>query len=252
MAYCAATNKHSGSRLILSASRRISRGSRSTSMLRRCHRRVSLPIVSQTLKYYDDNAQAFYDGTVSADMAQGRARFIEALPPGGRILDAGCGSGRDALAFNHLGFDVTAFDGSAEMVRLATNHTGLEVLQLTFEEVDWRETFDGIWANASLLHVPRDQLVGVMRKLRDALVIGGVWELSFKPGAGEGVAFGRWFTNLSEADVPALIAEVGGLEILAVTSSYDVRTGKSQEGWTNILVRRGNSAVFRLGPTQGS
>ena len=191
-----------------------------------------------SIAYYDKNAQTFFAGTVSADMADGRLRFLEALSPGSRILDAGCGSGRDALAFKQLGFDVTAFDGSAEMVRMASAHTGLEVLQLTFEEVCWRDAFDGIWANASLLHVPRNQLVGVMRKLRDALMVGGIWELSFKPGAGEGVAFGRWFTNLSEADVPALVDEVGGLTVLALTSSFDVRPGKSHEGWTNILVRR--------------
>ena len=191
-----------------------------------------------SIAYYDENAQTFFDATVSAGMAEGRRRFIETLSPGSRILDAGCGSGRDALAFKQLGFDVTAFDGSAEMALMASAHTGLQVLQLTFEEVDWRDAFDGIWANASLLHVQRNQLVGVMRKLRDALVVGGVWELSFKPGTGEGVAFGRWFTNLSEADVPALIGEVGGLEVLALTSSFDVRPGKSHEGWTNILVRR--------------
>ena len=191
-----------------------------------------------SIAYYDENAQTFFDGTVSVDMAEGRRRFIEALSPGSRILDAGCGSGRDALAFKQLGFDVTAFDGSGEMVRMASAHTGLEVLQLTFDEVAWREAFEGIWANASLLHVSRENLVAVMRKLRDALVIGGVWELSFKPGSGEGIAFERWFTNLSEADVPALIADVGRLEILAVTSSFDVRPGKSNEGWTNILVKR--------------
>ena len=191
-----------------------------------------------SIAYYDENAQTFFDGTVSVDMAEGRRRFIEALSPGSRILDAGCGSGRDALAFKQLGFEVTDFDGSGEMVRMASAHAGLEVLQLTFDEVAWREAFEGIWANASLLHVSRDNLVSVMRKLRDALVIGGVWELSFKPGSGEGIAFERWFTNLSEADVPALIAEVGRLEILAVTSSFDVRPGKSSEGWTNILVKR--------------
>ena len=191
-----------------------------------------------SIAYYDQNAQTFFDGTVSAEMAERRRRFIEALPAGSRILDAGCGSGRDALAFKQLGFDVTAFDGSAEMVRMASAHTGLEVLQLNFDEVAWREAFEGIWANASLLHISRDNLVAVMRKLRDALVIGGVWELSFKPGSGEGIAFERWFTNLSEADVPALIADVGRLEILAVTSSFDVRPGKSNEGWTNILVKR--------------
>ncbi|WP_340644416.1 class I SAM-dependent methyltransferase [Phenylobacterium sp.] len=188
--------------------------------------------------YYDENAELFFADTAYVDLSDGRRRFVEALPPGGRVLDAGCGSGRDALAFRDLGFDVTAFDGSAAMVAKASAHTGLPVLHLDFAEVAWRETFDGIWANASLLHVPRCDLCEVMRRLRRALVPGGVWELSFKLGSGERQAHGRLFTDLDEPGARALIAEVGGLETLAITLSYDVRPGRESEGWTNLLVRR--------------
>ncbi|WP_421931549.1 class I SAM-dependent methyltransferase [Phenylobacterium sp.] len=188
--------------------------------------------------YYDENADRFFADTAHADMSQARRRFVEALAPGARILDAGCGSGRDALAFREAGFEVTAFDGSAQMARRASAHTGLEVLHLTFDQVTWREAFDGLWSCASLLHVPRAELPGVMARLRDALVPGGVWEMSFKLGTGERQAYGRHFTDLDEASARVLIAEVGGLETLDLTLGRDVRPGRENEGWVNLLVRR--------------
>ena len=111
-------------------------------------------------------------------------------------------------------------------------------MHLEFAEVAWREAFDGIWANASLLHVPRHDLPDIMRRLRSALVPGGVWELSFKLGSGERQTPGRLFTDLDEPAAQALIAQVGGLETLAISISYDVRPGREDEGWTNLLVRR--------------
>lgn len=188
--------------------------------------------------YYDDNAERFFADTAFADLAEGRRRFVDALPPGARVLDAGCGSGRDALAFKTLGFEVTAFDGAAIMAAKASAHTGLDVLHLNFTDVAWRDAFDGVWANASLLHVPRAELPDVMRRLRDALVPGGVWELSFKLGRGERQTPGRLFTDLDEPMVRQLVSEVGGLDILAISLSYDVRPGRDREAWTNVFLRR--------------
>src|ERR1700710_1289192 len=108
-----------------------------------------------SISYYDRNAALFFADTAHADLSATHARFLAHVPPGGTILDAGCGAGRDALAFRTAGYAVTAIDGSAKMVELACAHSGLPVQHKRFEDIDWQDAFDGIWSCASLLHVPR-------------------------------------------------------------------------------------------------
>ena len=121
--------------------------------------------------------------------------FLALMPPAGRILDAGCGSGRDAIAFVKRGFEVTAFDGSVELARLASDRTGLSILHLTFDEIAWRDEFDGVWACASLLHLPSRELQAALQRLVHALRLGGVLYVSMKAGQSEGEREGRWFTD---------------------------------------------------------
>jgi SAM-dependent methyltransferase len=138
-----------------------------------------------TLAYYEDQAETFFAETVDVDMAPLYARFLARVPPGGHILDAGCGSGRDALAFRRLGYAVTAFEASPTLARLATAHCGLPVEVRRFQEIDWEDRFDGIWACASLLHVPMAELPEVLGRLGRALKSDGVLYASFKYGVGE-------------------------------------------------------------------
>lgn len=191
-----------------------------------------------SIRFYDDNAEDFFRRTLEASMAVLCERFAQLLPPGGRILDAGCGSGRDALAFLRMGFQVTATEAAPRLAALAEAHTGLPVMVRTFEEMDWQEAFDGIWACASLLHVPRRDLPGVTRRLRAALVPGGVWFMSFKHGAAERRVGGRHFTDLDEAGARNLLDEVGGLELLSMEVTGDVRPGRAEERWLSLVCRR--------------
>lgn len=188
--------------------------------------------------YYDENADRFFRDTVNADMTALQHRFAELLPVGGRVLDAGCGSGRDAKAFAAMGFDVVAFDASAEMVRRAQVHTGLEVLQMTFAEVSWQQEFDGIWASASLLHVPRAQMVEICCRLRDAIVPGGLLYVSFKHGVADRFVDGRTFTDMDEALMGELVARIDGLSMFDSWVTADVRPGRVTETWVNCLARR--------------
>ncbi|HBW42142.1 MAG TPA: SAM-dependent methyltransferase [Leclercia adecarboxylata] len=191
-----------------------------------------------TLKYYQDNAQTFFDGTVNVDMSSLYEAFTQHLAPGARVLDAGCGSGRDAKAFQEMGYQVEAFDASPAMVELAQEHTGLPVKVMTFADVDWKEKFDGIWCCASLLHVSTLELPGVMRRLADALKPGGVWYVSFKYGEGEREVDGRRFTDMDEVGLGALLGSVGGIEVAEMWVTRDKRPGRD-ENWMNGVLRKG-------------
>lgn len=190
-----------------------------------------------TLKYYQDNAQTFFDGTVNVDMSSLYETFTKHLAPGARVLDAGCGSGRDAKAFLEMGYQVEAFDASPAMVELAREHTGLPVQLMTFADVDWKEEFDGIWCCASLLHVPSLELPRVMRKLADALTPGGVWYVSFKYGDGEREVDGRRFTDMDEMGLVILLKTVAWMKIAKMWTTRDQRP-ESCEFWLNGILRK--------------
>lgn len=190
-----------------------------------------------TLKYYQDNAQTFFDGTVNVDMSSLYETFTKHLAPGARVLDAGCGSGRDAKAFLEMGYQVEAFDASSAMVELAREHTGLPVQVKTFADVEWKEEFDGIWCCASLLHVPSAELPGVMRRLADALKPGGVWYVSFKYGDGEREVDGRRFTDMDEGRLRALLNTVAMIDVISLWATQDKRPLRN-EVWINGVLRK--------------
>jgi SAM-dependent methyltransferase len=190
-----------------------------------------------TLKYYQDNAQTFFDGTVNVDMSSLYETFTRHLAPGARVLDAGCGSGRDAKAFMEMGYQVEAFDASSAMVEMAEEHTGLPVRLMTFSDVDWKEEFDGIWCCASLLHVPAAELPGVMQKLTGALKPGGVWYVSFKYGEGEREMDGRWFTDMDEVGLQRMLEAVLKIEIKSLWTTQDKRPGRG-EVWLNGVLQK--------------
>ncbi|MFG0517906.1 class I SAM-dependent methyltransferase [Kluyvera intermedia] len=188
-----------------------------------------------TLEYYQRHAQDFFSATVNVDMASLYAPFLERIPAGGRILDAGCGSGRDSKAFQQRGYAVEAFDATAEMVALATQHTGLPVRQMTFSDVDTTERYDGVWCCASLLHVRMQALPEAMEKLAQALKPGGVWYMSFKYGDGERVKEGRHFTDLNEQALEALLTPLTDITLIRHGITEDKRPERT-EMWLNALL----------------
>ncbi len=123
----------------------------------------------KNIDYYNENAESFFNGTVNADMSFWRDKFESFIPDGGRILDAGCGSGRDSKAFRQHGFSIGAFDASREICKRASELLGENVWQMKFDEMSFDEEFDGVWACASLLHVPADDLGVIMKKIHKAL-----------------------------------------------------------------------------------
>ena len=117
--------------------------------------------------YYDLNGGDFFDSTVNVDMSTHYKEFLAYIPKHSQILDAGCGSGRDTLAFRSLGYDVTSIDGSYKMCKLASEYTSHEVLHMQFQEIEFNHIFDGIWASASLLHISSSEIDVVLGKLKN-------------------------------------------------------------------------------------
>jgi len=190
--------------------------------------------MNSTIDFYNENAQSFFDNTVNADLSEIYDKFLGNLPDGGSILDAGCGSGRDSKAFIDKGFEVTAFDASEEMARMASDYTGLSVYEMTFQDVDWQDKFDGIWACASLLHVPMNELGLVFDKLLQALKKDGVICCSFKYGDTERTKDGRFFSDLDERRLRQLVGYKANIETWI---TKDVRPGRDDEKWLDAIIR---------------
>ncbi len=110
--------------------------------------------MNPTQRYYEENADTFIQETLEKEMNLQYALFEKYLHTGAHILDAGCGSGRDTLYFKNSSYKVTAFDRSKKMCDFASRLLGQEVLNLSFETLDFKESFDAAWVSASLLHVP--------------------------------------------------------------------------------------------------
>ena len=117
--------------------------------------------------------------------------FLDRLTPGARILELGCGGGRDALHMAERGFAVDATDGTPAMVRKARELTGLDVREMRFDQLDSADVYDAVWAHACLLHVPRADLLDVLSQVRSALLLGGWHYASFKLAGCENPVEGR-------------------------------------------------------------
>ena len=191
-----------------------------------------------TIDYYNLNAENFIESTQNVDMHQAQDRFLQLLDENASILDFGCGSGRDTRYFLDKGYRVTATDGSAELCRWASDFTGIEVKEMMFQELDDMGTYDGIWACSSILHLPKIELLPVICKMCMALKDSGVIYTSFKYSDFEGVRNGRYFTDFTEDSFKEFIAEIPELTIEEYWITGDVRPGRGDEKWLNLILRK--------------
>lgn len=191
-----------------------------------------------TIDYYNRNVQSFIDGTVSVDFTQIQNVFLELLPKDARILDFGCGSGRDTKYFLDCGYQVDAMDGSIELCRAASEYTGIHVKQMLFQELAEVEKYDGIWACASILHVKKAELPDIIRKMSLATKENGIIYVSFKYGDYEGERNGRYFTDMTEISMKELLAAFPELVVEKQWVTDDVRDGRGDERWLNMILRK--------------
>lgn len=193
---------------------------------------------NKTLDYYNNNAETFVAGTVSVDFKETQDKFLKRLKPGDSILDFGCGSGRDAKYFLNFGFLVDAIDGSRELCKIASEYTGLEVKQMLFQELDSIGKYDGIWACSSILHLPKNELKPVLRKMGTALKEDGIVYTSFKYGEFEGERNGRYFTDFTIEMFMEFIQDIDNLNLEEYWITGDVRPGRGEEKWLNLILQK--------------
>lgn len=191
----------------------------------------------KTIDYYNKHAEEFIASTFEVDMESLYQPFLAELPEGARILDVGCGSGRDTLAFKDKGYQVEAIDYSAELVKKAKELTGIEVRQQSFYELNESEKYDGIWACASLLHCDRDFLPEVMGHIFKALKPNGMCYMSFKYGNTDREKGGRSFTDLNEQQAHELIKQIDQALLLQQWITIDKRPDRTEK-WLNILIKK--------------
>ena len=194
--------------------------------------------MNNTINYYNQNAENFIANTQNADMHSTQERFLRLLDANTSILDFGCGSGRDTKYFLEKGYQVTATDGSSELCRLASEFTGIKVKEMLFQELDAINQYDGIWACSSILHLPKKELLPVIWKMCEALKDNGIIYTSFKYGDFEGERNGRYFTDFTEKTFREVIEKVPELTIEEHWITSDVRPGRGEEKWLNLILRK--------------
>jgi len=191
----------------------------------------------KTIEYYDCNAGDFIEGTVNVDTGSLRERFLRYVPEDGTILDLGCGSGRDSKCFKDAGYRVTAIDASQELCIKASEYAEIDVRCMRFEELEDVGRYDGIFACASLLHVPEKDLPEVLAKINTALKPQGVLYASFKYGDFAGERDGRFFHDMNEKSATELFTSIPGFKVEEMWQSHDVRRDKDAY-WINVIARK--------------
>jgi len=199
---------------------------------------MNQPSDTPTIRFYDDHADEYVSGTVNVDMESLYRPFLSILPNSATVLDAGCGSGRDARAFLDRGYQVTAIDASAQMVKATTRLTGHPAEQLRFQKMEFQGEFDAVWACASVLHVPLAELDDVLSRFFIALRPRGTFYLSFKEGKGERTERGRHFTDFTANSLRTKLEQQSSVSVLRIWTTNDLRLDRSETRWVNALVRK--------------
>jgi SAM-dependent methyltransferase len=165
--------------------------------------------------------------------------FLDLLPPGARILELGCGDGRDAARMIARGFAVDASDGVAEMAALASLRLGYAVPVRRFDELAAEGKYDAAYTSASLLHVPLDELPGILARIHRALKPGGRHFASYKGGdGGHRDEHGRFYSYLPLADLEAAYCRAGAWSELQFETRDGTSFGGAPTPWHSVLARK--------------
>jgi len=195
-------------------------------------------MITDSVQYYETHADEFVNSTVNADVSCLYVEFEKYLKPGCRIMDLGCGSGRDSKYFAEKGYDVVAVDPSPAMCAKTREIAGVSTYTLKAEDLTFEDEFDAVWACASLLHVAREEQENVFRIICRALHQDGVLYCSWKYGSSERTENGRSFTDFDEDSLDFILDSISELELIKSWVTVDVRSERPEQKWMNAMMRK--------------
>lgn len=192
---------------------------------------------NETLKFYNENSEEYFNNTVNLNLESLYKEFLKNIPKKSNILDVGCGAGAASKYFLDNGYKVSAFDGSKKLAIKSSRYLKQKVDNYTFQNFKYKEKFDGIWASASLLHLPKSEIKPILKKLNSYLKPGGTFYFSLKEGEGEKVIGDRFFSFYTQNEVENLIKDLDNIKISNVYITKDIKKHEVQkEKWISFKV----------------
>ncbi len=188
------------------------------------------------ISYYDEDECDFLSTTQNLDMTSSIIPFLDGIKKGGLILDVGCGSGRDSKFFLDKGYAVIAIEPSVKNRNYASALLKQDVLNIKVEDITFEDTFDGVWACASLLHLDREKLKLSFNLLYKALKKGGIMYASFKCRDEDFIKDKCSFTCFTADKLSSFIKEYTPFQIISIHNTSDVREERKGDEWINIYL----------------
>lgn len=192
--------------------------------------------MNNTVDYYNDNDLEYYNLTIEVDMSPICEKFLQYVRPGGRIIDIGSGSGRDIKYFLSKGYKATGIDASKELCRISWDN-GFNVENITIQEWNPNTHYDGIWANASLVHIPMEDIEDFFIKAKGCLNENGVIFVSMKVDLiKEYDEKGRFFCPFDETSLSMILQEQPSLQLVEKWYTQD-NLARTDFRWLNFILK---------------